>query len=68
MLKKNQLKTMTKEEMNKNLDEARKELMKLRSQVSRGTQSENPGKIRSLKKTVAKILTLQNQKKIGGAN
>lgn len=42
-----------------------KELMKLRSQVAMGTAAEDPGRIRQIKRTLAKILTSQNQK---GAN
>ena len=38
VLKKDQLKTMNNEEMNKRLDDMRKEIMKLKAQVSRGTQ------------------------------
>ena len=68
VLKKDQLKTMNNEEMNKRLDDMRKEIMKLKAQVSRGTQPEHPGKIRALKRTVARILTIQNQKKTGGAS
>ena len=41
--------------------------MKLRAQVSRGTPPENPGRIRAIKRTIARILTMQNQtKKAGG--
>ncbi|MEK6948474.1 MAG: 50S ribosomal protein L29 [Nanoarchaeota archaeon] len=68
VLKKDQLKTMSKEEMDKNLTEMRKEIMKLKAQVSRGTQPENPGKIRALKRMIARILTIQNQKKTGGVS
>jgi len=47
--------------------ELKKELMKLKSQVARGTPPENPGKIRSLKRNVAKILTMLSKKKqVGG--
>jgi len=68
VLKKNELKTLSADEMNNRLVEIKKEIMKLRAQVSRGTPPENPGKIRALKRAVAKILTIQNQKKTGGAN
>ena len=37
-----------------------KEMMKLRSQTAVGT-SENPGRIKQIKKTIARILTLENQ-------
>ncbi len=65
VLKKNELKSMSKENMKVKVTEMRKELMKLQSQVARGTPPENPGKIRSLKRNIARILTISN-KKAGG--
>ncbi len=61
-LKKKDLKNMSSKEMNERLLEAKKELMKLISQVRRGTPAENPGKIRSMKRIIARILTFQNQR------
>lgn len=61
-LRKSELKNLSKEETNKKITELKMELMKLRAQVSRGTPPENPGKIRSIKRTIARILTFQNQK------
>ncbi len=67
VLKKSELKGMSKENMNVKISEMRKELMKLKSQVARGTPPENPGKIRALKRGIARILTKMNQKiKTGG--
>lgn len=54
------------DEMKNKLLDLRKELMKLKSQVARKTPPENPGKIRAIKRTVAKILMFTN-KKTGGA-
>jgi len=62
LIKKSELKNLSKEEMKNKMFELKKELMKLRAQVSRGTPPENPGKIRSLKRNIARILTLQKQK------
>ncbi len=62
-VKKNELKNLNKEESVKKMKELRMELMKLRAQVARGTPPENPGKIKAIRKTIARILTYQNQKK-----
>ena len=62
-LKKNELRNMQESEINKNLVELGKELMKLRSQASRGTPPENPGRIRAIKRTVARMLTKLNSEK-----
>ncbi len=64
-MKKNELKNLTKEESIKKMKELRTELMKLKAQVARGTPPENPGKIKAIRKTIARILTYQNQKKEG---
>ena len=54
-MKKNDLKKTSPAELKKKLDELRKDVMKYNSQVSTGTPSENPGRIRSAKKTIARI-------------
>ncbi|MBS3175154.1 50S ribosomal protein L29 [Candidatus Woesearchaeota archaeon] len=56
IIKKSEFKNMSKEEMGKRLLELRKELVKLKAQVARGTPAENPGKIRAIKRTVARLL------------
>ena len=65
-MKKSELKNMSKENMKTKISELKKELMKLQSQVARGTPPENPGKIRSLKRNIARILTHSNKKEVGG--
>lgn len=61
-IRKNELKNLSKQDAEGKLFELKKELMKLKAQVSRGTPPENPGRIRSIKRTIARILTFQNQK------
>ena len=43
--------------------ELRKELMKLNAQVAIGTVPKNPGAIRKGKRTIARILTLLNERR-----
>lgn len=59
--KKKELKQMNKESLKSNLDELKKELMKLNTRRATGSL-DNPGKIKQIKKTIARILTLLNQK------
>ncbi len=47
----------------KKLKEIRIDLMKLNGQVQTGTAPKSPGQIKELKKTVARIKTLENQEK-----
>lgn len=42
--------------------ELKKELMKVNSQIAIGTVPKSPGKVRVMKKTIAKILTIKKQK------
>ena len=53
----------SKEDIDKKLIEAKTELIKLNSQVATGTTIKSPGQIKQLKKTIAKIKTLQNEQK-----
>ena len=56
------LRQLSKEEQKKKLVELKKELMKARAQQATGTTPENPGKSRSVKRTIARLYTLANQK------
>lgn len=47
----------------KRLSELRKELMKFRSQVASGTIPRNPGRIKVIKKTIARIHTINTRRK-----
>ena len=57
ILKNKEIKNMGEEELKKKLKDLRKELMKINSQRATKANIENPGKIKQIKKTVAKILT-----------
>ncbi len=46
------------------LAELKKELIKINAQVAIGTTPKNPGQVKAMKKTIAKILTVFNEKSI----
>lgn len=50
-------------ELENKLKELKRELMRYNSQISTGTPPENPGKVRSIKKTIAKINFLLSKDK-----
>ncbi|MFW6263283.1 MAG: 50S ribosomal protein L29 [Thermotogota bacterium] len=52
------LKQKNKDDLNKLLKETKTELLKENAQVASGTMVKNPGKIKQLKKTIAKIKQL----------
>ena len=60
-MKSRELKALTLVEQKNQISEAYKELMKLRAQA-RTTSPQNPGRIGSLKRTIAQILTVQHMK------
>ena len=56
---------MSSEERHKNLLELRVELARLKTMVRAGGAVEKPGRIRELRKTIAQILTIENEYALG---
>ena len=56
-----EIRDMPSEERKKRLDEIRTELVRLKTTVSSGGTIENPGRIRELRRTVARILTIERE-------
>ncbi len=66
MVKTKELRQLSDDELNTRIKEMDKEIMKLRSQVATGTTLKKPLQIRTLKRTIARILTLKKEKINGG--
>ncbi len=66
IIKKNELKQIPKDKIEERIKELNKELMKYNSQRAVGTAIENPGRIRELRRSIAKLLTLKNNNQLGG--
>ena len=64
-MKVNELKEMTMEELDQQLADIKKEQFNLKLQQVSG-QLENPARMKELRRTVARIKTIQNQKKVEG--
>src|SRR3989338_6840144 len=60
-MKKRELKALRRDELLPRLQEVRKEIMKLNAQVAVGTMLKDPGHLKVLKKSVAKMLTKRKQ-------
>lgn len=56
-----ELQNLSNEELEKRYNEVKIELIKLNSQISTGTTIKSPGQVKKLKKTIAKIKTIQRQ-------
>jgi large subunit ribosomal protein L29 len=61
ILRKRELKQLLPEEREKRLAELRTELVKLRTNVRSGGNVENTGRIKEIRKTIARLLTAQSQ-------
>ena len=64
MLKPDDIRKMSKEERMQKLKELRAELIKLRHQAHMG-HIDNPGRIRVIKRTIARILTINREEELG---
>lgn len=62
-IKNKELRLMPDKEIRKKLDELTIELMKLNAQVATGTTPKSPGQVTVTKKTIARILTILNERK-----
>jgi large subunit ribosomal protein L29 len=67
ILRKRELKQMLPDERDKRLTELRTELVRLRTMVASGGTVENPGRIKELRRTIAKLLTIEIQQKKEGS-
>ena len=65
-MKTKELRSMPIDELNKKLDELKRELMKDNAQVALGAALKSPGKLRMVKKNIARILTITQEKNRGG--
>jgi len=58
-----EIRDMSTEDQTKKLGELRTELLRLKTMVRAGGTVENPARIKELRKTIARILTIQNEQK-----
>jgi large subunit ribosomal protein L29 len=59
ILRKREISQLLPEERKKKLTELRTELAKMRTTVESGGRMENPARIRQLRKTIARLLTVE---------
>jgi large subunit ribosomal protein L29 len=65
ILRTKEITKMSSDERTKKLGELRAELARLRTMISAGGAIENPTRVRELRKTIAQILTIENENKLG---
>lgn len=59
ILKNKEIRALGESQREDKLRELRKELIKVRSQIALGSTPENPGRIREIRRTIARILTIK---------
>jgi len=64
ILRVKEIRDMPHEERKKKLGELRTELVRLKTMINAGGAIENPSRIKELRKTIARILTIENEQKI----
>lgn len=57
VLRTKDLRKMDEKEMDKKLSELRTEMLKARTKIQSGAAPENPGKVKEIRRAIAKILT-----------
>ncbi len=65
-MKAKELRLMNDFDLENKVIELKKELMKINSQIAIGTVPKSPGKVREMKRAIAKIITIKRQKQQGG--
>lgn len=63
ILRVKEIRGMSSEDRQKRLSELQTELMRLKTMIKAGGSIENPARVRELRKTVARILTIENEPK-----
>lgn len=63
LLKAEEIREMSESEREDKLKELRDELLHERGQAAMGGAPESPGRIRALRKSIARLLTVMNEKK-----
>jgi large subunit ribosomal protein L29 len=65
ILRLKEIRDMSSEERDKKLGELRTELVRLKTMIRAGGTVENPARVKGLRKTIAQILTVENEEKLG---
>lgn len=61
----NEIRDMSSESRTKRLGELRTELQRLRTMIEAGGTVENPARVKALRRAIARILTVENEQKLG---
>ena len=57
-----EIRKMKNEELEKKLEDLRKELMRARAKIAQGTSPDKPGRVREIRRAIARILTFKRER------
>ena len=63
-MKAKELMALSEQELENRMSELKRELMKVNSQIAIGSAPKSSGKVKDMKKTIAKILTIKGEKNL----
>jgi large subunit ribosomal protein L29 len=63
ILRSEEIRDMAEEEMDDKIFELRSELLSERSKIAAGGVADNPGRIKEIRRTIARILTIKKENK-----
>ncbi len=61
ILRSEEIRDMSQEEMDDKIFELRSELLRERSKIASGGVADNPGRIKEIRRTIARILTIKKE-------
>jgi large subunit ribosomal protein L29 len=64
ILRMSQIREMSREDQERRLEEYRTELSKINTMIKAGGSIENPGRVKALKKTIARVLTVRKEEEL----
>lgn len=64
ILRMSQIREMSREDREKRLEEFRTELSKVNTMIQAGGSIDNPGKVKALKRTIARVLTVMREEEL----
>lgn len=64
ILRMQEIREMSAEEQGRRLDELRTELSKLQTMINAGGSVENPGRVKAIRRTIARILTVMREEEL----
>ena len=64
IMRMSQIREMSREDQERRLEEFKTELSKVKTMIKAGGSIENPGRVKALKRTIARVLTVMREEEL----